>query len=395
MRFCVGLVVGAVVTLLFGFAGGWCWKSGLPLKGGPLGALEVASSQEVKAKWPPQHRSNGPVIRQPWVPGDKEDPCVPEPHEVPPRGDYEYHSSALEKEWLDGAHHGQICSTAAKQRELAKVWTGYTSSIFKTNQQPSREPTEQEASVLSYFEYPQADGTRVKRYIEPLHGVARHPRCVCGSHNLYDMTYLLPENACTASGGNRVKGVFMDLGAGTTVENFDNKDYGSGNNWGQSMPLFYNMYYDRCVIFKDIYAWEARRIVDHKRFWSFLPDEVRAQMRLYNAPVSERECPDSPQGNFSERGSFLRFLKSAVTVDDYVVVKVDIEGGPELTIVESIAHIPELSELVDELYFEYHFKFTDVPHPWGNGSFGGKTVDTALNLMLRLRQAGIRAHFWI
>ena len=39
------------------------------------------------------------------------------------------------------------------------------------------------------------------------------------------------------------------------------------------------------------------------------------------------------------RGSFLRLLKSAVTVDDYVVVKVDID--------------PE------------------VPHPWGNTSWGG------------------------
>ena len=38
MRFCVGLVVGAVVTLLFGFAGGWCWKSGLaPFKVRPQG----------------------------------------------------------------------------------------------------------------------------------------------------------------------------------------------------------------------------------------------------------------------------------------------------------------------------------------------------------------------
>ena len=54
------------------------------------------------------------------------------------------------------------------------------------------------------------------------------------------------------------------------------------------------------------------------------------------------------------RGSFLRMLKTAVTVDDYVVVKVDIDSlgtleGIELAIVESIAHLPELSELVDEL----------------------------------------------
>ena len=67
-----------------------------------------------------------------------------------------------------------------------------------------------EYEVLSYFEYPQPDGTRVKRYIEPLHGIARHPRCICGSHNLWDLTYLLPENACTAS-GNRVKGSLSEF----------------------------------------------------------------------------------------------------------------------------------------------------------------------------------------
>ena len=56
----------------------------------------------------------------------------------------------------------------------------------------------------------------------------------------------------------------------------------------------------------------------------------------------------------SRRGSFLRMLKTVATVDDYVVVKVDIDSlgvgeGPELAIVESIAHLPELSQLVDEL----------------------------------------------
>lgn len=43
-------------------------------------------------------------------------------------------------------------------------------------------------------------------------------------------------------------------------------------------------------------------------------------------------------------------LPSTVTVEDYVVVKVDIDslgasGGPELAIVEAIAHLPELSQL--------------------------------------------------
>ena len=78
-----------------------------------------------------------------------------------------------------------------------------------------------------------------------------------------------------------------------------------------------------------------------------------------------------PQHEAPRRGSFLRLLKSSVTADDYVVVKVDIDGGPELAIVESIAHLPELSDLVDEMYFEYHFNFDNQPHPWGRGTFGG------------------------
>ena len=168
-------------------------------------------------------------------------------------------------------------------------------------------------------------------------------------------------------------GVFLDLGSGTSAENFKYNDYGQGNSWGQSIPLFYRMYYDRCIVFKDIYAWEVGWIgtdqedpegrihltkcclcffnttyctdlnthtrylirnlinphnmvstddyygttgchmlsrtsrlpqvrgIDQRKFWGPLPDEVRAQMRLYNVPVSERDCPDSPQGNFSEK----------------------------------------------------------------------------------------------
>lgn len=70
-------------------------------------------------------------------------------------------------------------------------------------------------------------------------------------------------------------------------------------------------------------------------------------------------------------------LASTVSLDDYVVVKVDIDSlgmgaGPELAIVESIAHLPELSTLIDELYFEYHFYFDGATtFGWGGGNFGG------------------------
>ena len=47
-----------------------------------------------------------------------------------------------------------------------------------------------------------------------------------------------------------------------------------------------------------------------------------------------------------------------VTLSCHLPLKVDIDsmginGGPELAIVESIAHLPELSELVDEIFFEW------------------------------------------
>ena len=63
------------------------------------------------------------------------------------------------------------------------------------------------------------------------------------------------------------------------------------------------------------------------------------------------------QNRTPRRGSFLRMLKEVVSPEDYVVVKVDIDSlgvgnGPELAIVESIAHLPEISQLIDELCLE-------------------------------------------
>ncbi|CAK9096508.1 unnamed protein product [Durusdinium trenchii] len=110
----------------------------------------------------------------------------------------------------------------------------------------------------------------------------------------------------------------------------------------------------------------------------------------------ELGCPETLLGRHPRHGSFLRLLLATASVEDFVVVKVDIDGGPELAIVEAIAERPELARLVDELYFEYHFEF-DFDFGWGGSNWdgAGRTVDTAMNLMHRLRQAGIRAHFWI
>ena len=67
----------------------------------------------------------------------------------------------------------------------------------------------------------------------------------------------------------------------------------------------------------------------------------------------ELGCPEPLLGRHPRHGSFLRLLLATASVEDFVVVKVDIDGGPELAIVEAIAERPELARLVDELYFEF------------------------------------------
>ena len=90
-----------------------------------------------------------------------------------------------------------------------------------------------------------------------------------------------------------------------------------------------------------------------------------------------------------------------------VAVKVDIDTPfAELTIVEAIADRPDIAARVDELFFEYHFNYDGLDFGWKCHLAGGWArddregrcqgdVDTAVGLMRRLRQLGVRAHFWI
>ena len=91
--------------------------------------------------------------------------------------------------------------------------------------------------------------------------------------------------------------------------------------------------------------------------------------------------------------SFLKMLPHAATREDFVSVKLDIDGGPELEIAYGIANRPELAELVDEFFFEYHFDFEGNKFGWGAPP--PIAVDEAIKLMHHLRAVGIRSHFWV
>ena len=68
----------------------------------------------------------------------------------------------------------------------------------------------------------------------------------------------------------------------------------------------------------------------------------------------------------------------------------------ELSIVRALLSDASFTRLVDEFLFEYHFAFDGVNFGWENtGDWRGHTADEALKVMRRLREAGVRAHFWI
>ena len=78
------------------------------------------------------------------------------------------------------------------------------------------------------------------------------------------------------------------------------------------------------------------------------------RIRFYNHYIEEADLNTSQFGpaGAAPDTSFLKVLPHAATKEDFVSVKLDIDGGPELELAYGIASRPELAELVDELFFE-------------------------------------------
>lgn len=248
---------------------------------------------------------------------------------------------------------------------------------------------------------------------------------------LFNIDYILLENQCDkadkADKPKRGRNKFFDLGC-TTYGDWDGDPSrpleASGS--GPSIPLFFSWYRENCVEFDDIYAWEGA----HHRpaaWWRHVPPFLRPRRALAalfpaTLPASESKLHNTPTSsparvprirfynhyieeadlNTSQFGpasaapdtSFLKVLPHAATKEDFVSVKLDIDGGPELEIAYGIASRPELAELVDELFFEYHFQFDGNNFGWGD-AVSHAAVDEAIKLMHHLRSLGIRSHFWI
>jgi hypothetical protein len=359
----------------------------------------------------------------------------------------EYHPSALESQWLKGAA-GSICKLAVSQREASQQWLQFAKRAASTTSgQAPRwsaagianrseltfhtllpvEPTASERPLLSRFirhgssSRQSPKNHRSAEFIEPLTGIGRHPLtklCEYNPHHsigrgnlydadfLFDISYLVLDNHCGADGRRDPRArcsawsrnLFYDLGC-SVFDDGEPLHLASGSGSGPSLPIFTRLYERRCIDFDAIYAWEAKA-VDGPSWWKNAPLKMRAKLHFINAPIEELPSTQAPQWS-GHRASFLALLNETASPDDFVAIKVDIEGqagGPELPIVRAIAEQPELTRLVDEIFFEYHYYFDGIDFGWGPNIKALKehqNVDAALQLMHQLRHAGVRSHFWI
>jgi hypothetical protein len=337
-----------------------------------------------------------------------------------------YTPSSIELEWTSKPAVNKMCEISRRPNQIkaANLWLQYAAAAADRN------PHDDEKAILSRFDCTDGNGESWVEWIEPLTGIARHPYAAVGCNtalqpgaqcpgctktqsgygiNIFDLSYIIPTNGCDhdlhasnsseefqqlrseTNGESGTRRIFFDLGTATFDRALGDRVWsqGSGTGLGPSLPIFDNTYGQLCLPLTDFYGWEAKNIPPNV-YWNGVPAKDRARLHFYDVPIAE----DGTQASFSEN------LKATAAPEDWVGVKVDIDYVPvEHPIVKDMKNKPELTRLVDELYFEYHFNPDNMSFGWasavGQPLNVPDTVDDALELMVGLRRKGIRAHWWI
>ena len=101
--------------------------------------------------------------------------------------------------------------------------------------------------------------------------------------------------------------------------------------------------------------------------------------------------------------SVVNFIETVATVDDFVSFKLDIDNSDvELPILVDLLKRPGFANLVDEFFFEFHFRCEIMLYWWGQvqnvpNEAHGFLLDRphVMGVFQKLRFMGVRSHFWI
>jgi hypothetical protein len=145
------------------------------------------------------------------------------------------------------------------------------------------------------------------------------------------------------------------------------------------------------IAFDRIFGWEYT-LLEPGPFWAQVPAAVAPKYSFFNTKMSAD--PLNAQ-------SPLRFIKQLATEEDFVAFKLDIDTPDvEIPSLLQILKDPALHSLVDEFFFEFHFRCELMMIcGWGreiSSQSHGLKMERAevLTTFQALRRAGVRAHFW-
>mmetsp|Transcript_9273 Transcript_9273/g.13879 ORF Transcript_9273/g.13879 Transcript_9273/m.13879 type:complete len:341 (+) Transcript_9273:80-1102(+) len=306
-----------------------------------------------------------------------------------------YQPSKTEKLWIDNVDtwEKKVCSHLP-----SKMIEKYLRSIEEVNSMSDLELYNyihggyvKFDRHLSHYHYNITNNTNGLKYsiaipIEGIIGLARDPRkCfdVMSENYTQSKAFLLPMrgtletylnlNSKTKSKAETSrKNYLFDAGA-----TYYSDTSSQGTKW------IVDWYSKINLRFTNVIAWEKKPMMGDLAIKG-IPDELVHGYQYFNHPISaEKFNVWNP----------LNFIKKKCVQDDFVVFKLDIDHKlTESAIVSQLKNDPQARMLIDDFYYEEHFRNDAMRmHGWmGYPS----TLSDYYKLAIPLRMSGFRMHYW-
>lgn len=147
----------------------------------------------------------------------------------------------------------------------------------------------------------------------------------------------------------------------------------------------------RKIPFDQEYGYEYT-LLEPQDFWKRVPAFVKPFYHFFNAPIAP---------GLNDEMSPLWFIKNIATPDDFVAFKLDVDTPVlEIPLALALAKNEEVARLVDEFFFELHFRCEFLMTcGWGSRmpeEYQGLKLErySAMKFFQDMRVQGTRAHFW-
>ena len=310
-----------------------------------------------------------------------------------------YQAAGIEQKWFDSindvadntAEWTKGCAMMREQKDEIMHWLEAGNQRARWIDKPDRGMKEKTtvataSSCLSYHHYEEKCGRSTRSKViplEPLIGFLRHPLGLCfHGYYLSNKSYMLPmfdheritDHPIALSRGN--KRYLFDLGASL---------YTSGSG-GASQQWFVDTYRAHGLPFDRVLAWEASPYKP-ERIFDNIPPDVIGIMSYFNIPAAT---------GLNDRHNPLRILKKICSVEDFVVLKIDIDNDlVESKFIQQILSDSAISDRIDELYFEHHVNYSPMEHNGWGLEPKLANITQSYEIFTAMRNLGIRAHSWV